>query len=314
MALFVPIRGKADLLEDCLETWDPETIFATCTPAIESGRWSGQEVSEAYFRRGLGHYGIDDYAPAIADFDRAFELWPDNSEILYFRGITHRLAGHHASSIADLTELIRREPDHAGAYNNRALAYAQTKQYEKALADYDEALRVSPTLPSALVGRGRVLLELGEPARALRDYEATLQRIAKMEADYRSRGLYDEWRRQERAEAEAGRAEAMKALGRPVAPSGPAPRGAWPVAGVHHVWGRPAELARCAVSAGRLPGSKALVTPDGSSATILGPDGWYAILLQVEEGVTSFAVRRKDNSEDPELTRRVESAMRDCAP
>jgi lipoprotein NlpI len=315
-ALASPGGGQADILDECLDTWEPETIFQVCTAVIESGRWSGRELADAYFRRGLGHYGIHDYAPALTDFTRAFQLAPENAEILYFRGIVHRLARQHAASIADLTELISRKPDHIGAYNNRALAYAEIGNHDRALSDYDRALRLNPKLQSALVGRGHVHLAMGNPELALADFEAALRWMAVIEGQRRALGEPEEKLQRERAEAEEGRDKALRSLGRPVTQMGPpAPyfhQLPWLGVGTGYVAGTPSELAECALTRGGLAAGLEEVGPDDNYAIIRSEDGWVVVLLLVELGQTLFVAQYSDGSTGAKLTRRVGKALRAC--
>ena len=57
---------------------------------------------------------------------------------------------YEADAIADYDEAIRLKPNDAGAYLNRGIAKQKQGQYEAAIADYDEAIRLKPDFADSL--------------------------------------------------------------------------------------------------------------------------------------------------------------------
>src|SRR5262245_40672190 len=88
----------------------PDQQITGCTNAIQSGKYSGKDLSWAYFSRGSAYY-------TRGDFDRA---------------------------IADYSEVIRLDPKSASAYGGRGLAYFDKGDFDRAIADYNEAIKLDP--------------------------------------------------------------------------------------------------------------------------------------------------------------------------
>ena len=60
--------------------------------------------------RGVAKYKLDDYHGAIADYDLAIELNPDDAEAYIFRGIAKRGLGDHDGYEADRKRAIELDP------------------------------------------------------------------------------------------------------------------------------------------------------------------------------------------------------------
>jgi len=56
----------------------------------------------------------------------------------------YRNKGDNDRAIADFNEAIRLKPNDASAYNNRGLAYAAKGDDDHATADFNEAARLKP--------------------------------------------------------------------------------------------------------------------------------------------------------------------------
>ena len=63
------------------------------------------------------------YQTAIADFDKAIQLDPDDAFAYINRGASYAQLGQHATSVNDYTTVIQTDPYHAKAYNNHAISY-----------------------------------------------------------------------------------------------------------------------------------------------------------------------------------------------
>jgi tetratricopeptide (TPR) repeat protein len=88
--------------------------------------------------------------------------------------LNHRDA---AAALACFDEALALEPNNADVHVKRGLALEQLGRFDDALASFDHALALSPLLPDAYVGRGDVLnrLERYEEALACFDQAARLQ-------------------------------------------------------------------------------------------------------------------------------------------
>ena len=88
-----------------------DQVIDGCTASIQSGKWSGESLSWAYYNRGNAY---DDKG----DVDRA---------------------------IADYTEAIRLDPKFADAYNNRGLSWESKGDLQKALVDFTKFSELAPS-------------------------------------------------------------------------------------------------------------------------------------------------------------------------
>ncbi len=124
-----------------------------CTDAIESGRWSGADLEWAYVNRGNAFYDKNDFDTAIADYNQAISL----------------------------------DPNDAIAYNNRGLAYKQKREYDRALTDFDKAISLNSRYANAYINRGSTWHDKGDLDRAITDYSSGLQYNPKDALAYRNR-------------------------------------------------------------------------------------------------------------------------------
>lgn len=91
----------------------------------------------AYFIR-FGDYRLDacDYADAIACYDRAIALDPDDANAYHSRGIAKDGQGDYVGAIADFDRVIALDPDNVAVYEDRAVAEAGREGHAGAIADY----------------------------------------------------------------------------------------------------------------------------------------------------------------------------------
>ena len=76
---------------------------------------------------------------AMADFNEAIRLNPNDAEAYYIRGVAYEDKGELDKAIADYTEGIRIDPKNAMAYKIRGDAYEDNGELDKAKADHDKA-------------------------------------------------------------------------------------------------------------------------------------------------------------------------------
>jgi|CXWL01.1.fsa_nt_gi tetratricopeptide (TPR) repeat protein len=115
---------------------------------------------------------LKDSAGAIADYDQAIALKPDNvAEYFALRGGIKSQSGDFTGAVADFDQSIVLRPDRAVFYNNRAIARANTGDATGALADYDRAILLQPRDVRLLSNRAGARKANGDLAGALADYD-----------------------------------------------------------------------------------------------------------------------------------------------
>ncbi|CCE06579.1 conserved hypothetical protein [Bradyrhizobium sp. STM 3843] len=117
----------------------------------------------------------DDLDRAIADFDAAIRLWPDNAQAYRYRGRVWSRKGDLDRAIADLDVAIRLDPKNPGLLHDRGLIRQQRGEFDEALVDLDHAVRMSFSDAEIYSDRAAVWLAKGSYDRALADLDQALK-------------------------------------------------------------------------------------------------------------------------------------------
>ena len=89
--------------------WDQQ--IKSCTALIQSGTESKENVAIAYYNRALAYENKDDYTRAIADYDEALRLDPNDADALLYRGLDKQRLGDKAGGEADVAAAKRINPN-----------------------------------------------------------------------------------------------------------------------------------------------------------------------------------------------------------
>ena len=79
---------------------------------------------------------------AIADYNKAIEINPDDADAYNNRGWVLYNLGKDKEAIADYNKAIEINPDHAKAYGNRGLLYDQLGDRQRAISDLQKAAQL----------------------------------------------------------------------------------------------------------------------------------------------------------------------------
>jgi tetratricopeptide (TPR) repeat protein len=109
---------------------------------VYSKQW--RQLSAVAVRLAGGNGPAELAGKALADFNEAIRLDPQDAEAYNNRGAVHAELGDHPRAIADFTAAIQRQPSLAAAYRNRGNSYLETADPQKAAADYRAAVRLDP--------------------------------------------------------------------------------------------------------------------------------------------------------------------------
>jgi tetratricopeptide (TPR) repeat protein len=175
----------------------PEREIAGRTNAIQSGKYSGKDLSWAYHNRGSAHYGKGDFDPSIADYSEAVRLDPKSASAYGGRGLAYFDKGDFDRAIADYNEAIKLDPKSASFYNKsasvyyngRGATYSDKSDYDRAIADYSEAIRFDPKFIPAYTNRGDAYSTKGDYERAIAAYSEAINVDPKSVIAYLHRGL-----------------------------------------------------------------------------------------------------------------------------
>jgi tetratricopeptide (TPR) repeat protein len=166
-------QSDADRCNDPVGTVD-EAIEA-CTRAIESKRYSNENLAILLNSRGISwrQKGNDD--KALIDFDEAIRLDPNSATAYSSRGNLWGDQGDNDKALADYNEAIRLNPKLPPAFSNRAVSWMAKGDKDRALADLNEAIRLDPTFMDAYNNRGFVWRVSGDTGRAVADYTQVIR-------------------------------------------------------------------------------------------------------------------------------------------
>src|ERR1017187_7847697 len=109
----------ADVIAECNQDPTSEVRVLACTKIIEGPSFGLNEKAIAYESRGKAHRDAGAIRSALADFNEAVRLRPDNGSAFAGRGQTKFLARNWIGAIADYSEAIRLSPGSADFYIER---------------------------------------------------------------------------------------------------------------------------------------------------------------------------------------------------
>jgi Tfp pilus assembly protein PilF len=163
------------------------TIPPTITPAAKAS-------ADNYSKSALQKYKKEDYQGALADFNRAMQLDPNNyadAYGYYSRGnLKHDKLNDTQGALADFNQAIQLNPKYADAYNSRGnLKYVKLNDTQGALADYNQAIQLNPKYADAYYNRCILKHDkLNDTQGAIDDYSQAIQLNPKNADAYTSRG------------------------------------------------------------------------------------------------------------------------------
>ena len=153
------------------------------------GESANDDALQARAWHSIAYLQMDsDPEEAIASFDRAIELDPENLKVYGNRGLAKARLGLHEEAIADYNRVIELDPDDARGYHNRGNAKAAMGHHEEAIADFDTAIELNPALAAPYHGRGTAKARLGRHEEALADLDRTIKLDPSRGQSYLTRG------------------------------------------------------------------------------------------------------------------------------
>ena len=153
---------------------EPPLRVEACTRALQAPDLSMQQQVALLGARGRALDELGDYKRAIADYDAAIVLAPQDPVLHLNRGVAKIHDGRPADAIPDYEIALRLKPDWHLPYFDRAVALGDLGQRAAALKDFERAIRLKPDDAWIYVGQGDVLAASGNLARALAAYDKAL--------------------------------------------------------------------------------------------------------------------------------------------
>ena len=95
------------------------TVLALGSPLITG---CTNPFATHYFNQGVEKYEVGNYQGAIADWNKAIEINPQDALAYYNRGLAKYDLGDHQEAIVDYNKAIEINPQYSLAYLNRGAA------------------------------------------------------------------------------------------------------------------------------------------------------------------------------------------------
>jgi hypothetical protein len=111
---------------------------------------------------------------AVASFDRALAIRPDNAKAHYNRGNALNELKRFDEALVSCDRAIALNSNLAEAFNNRGNALRDLMRLEDAVASYDRAIALKPDYIDAMNNRGVALMELKRIDDALESYDRAI--------------------------------------------------------------------------------------------------------------------------------------------
>ncbi len=134
---------------------DDQTIEG-CTALVQSGRYTGTNLSTVLNSRSVGYQGKGQWDLAIQDETQAIQLDPTNAQAFNNRCADKYHKRLYDDAIPDCNQTIALKPDYAHAYYNRGLVYEDKGQRDQAITDYRAALKLNPNDKDSQAGLKRL--------------------------------------------------------------------------------------------------------------------------------------------------------------
>jgi tetratricopeptide (TPR) repeat protein len=100
-------------------------------------------ASQLWHEKGLIHAMGKEYEQAIASWDRALEIKPDDPEAWTNRGNALGNLGRYEEAIASFDQALEFKPDYHVAWFIRGIALVNLGRYEQAIASYDRSIKIN---------------------------------------------------------------------------------------------------------------------------------------------------------------------------
>jgi tetratricopeptide (TPR) repeat protein len=146
----------------------PTVVPATPTPTLSP---------QTLYQRGLTRRVAWDLETALAHFDAALALSPEQAPVYASRAELYRLAGRYDEAAADIEMALALDPGLAEAWRQKALLSRTEAAWDEALTAVNELIGLQPDDGAAYTLRARIYAEgFGKVRMALADFNRAIAR------------------------------------------------------------------------------------------------------------------------------------------
>ncbi len=120
-------------------------------------------------------YDQKNYEEAIAAFDQAIRLDPNDNFAFNIKGLALYELGRNEEAIAAFDQAIRLDPNNSAAYNNKGASLDELGRGEEAIAAYDQAIWIDPNISVVYNNEGDALYELKRYEEAIAAFDQAIR-------------------------------------------------------------------------------------------------------------------------------------------
>lgn len=133
------------------------------------------EDYKAWFGRGMALGYLDCHAEALTSFEKALHLQPSASFGWHNRGIALGKLGRWSEALNSFDRALEFNPDSASIWHNRGLTLIDLECYESAVTSFERCLQLQPDASWAWYNRGTALLQLKRYREALNSFDRAIE-------------------------------------------------------------------------------------------------------------------------------------------
>lgn len=141
----------------------------------------------AHYKLGVSYLNENNIQPAFIEFQKAYELNPDDKEVLNAIGYIYLLKFEDFPKAVDFFQkAVKVDRDFSDAYNNLGLAYEKAGRFNDAIDSYKKALSnlIYRTPEKAYYNLGMIYYRLGKYDEAIDVHKEAIKRAADFYPSY----------------------------------------------------------------------------------------------------------------------------------
>jgi tetratricopeptide (TPR) repeat protein len=160
----------------CPEGQQLEWLLKAQTQAEQITTEADLEFSSGLFlwEIGIALSKLGQYEAAVACYDKAIEIKPNDYAAWFFRGTSLSCLGQQEAAIASYDKAVEIKPNFHEAWCSRGLVLSELEQDEAAIASYDKVVEIKPDDHNAWHHRGNALFNIGQQEAAIASYEEAI--------------------------------------------------------------------------------------------------------------------------------------------
>lgn len=149
--------------------------YADAIASYERSLESDKDLTEIYVPLGILYFQTGNVAKADELLTRALATSAESSQTQFFLGMVRSSQNRSEEALAAFQKAKTLDPAYAESYFNSAEILVRLKRTSEAIADYQKAVEIKPAYFDAWLGLGEAYYELGNYPEAINAYKAAVK-------------------------------------------------------------------------------------------------------------------------------------------